>query len=194
MLVTGGCSGADFLFEKYATEAHDAVLIQSFVGHSLVSYPARIARVNIDHAPENQALLAKIAKRLKRPTSTNAYTKNLLLRNISIANSIQILYAISTIQDKRKGIISGGTAWAIEAFIDRCPIGLIALFLFDMEDGVWKACRKLNNDCEREWITVEKILLPTREIAYGGIGTRDTNRREELVIESLFRAMNSVPR
>lgn len=191
MLITGGCEGSDLFFEACATCCKDKVFIFSFANHKLAPYIDRTAIINKDTSNCDIVALRGIAKRLGRKLPTEGYVLNLLKRNQQIANSCHVLYAIGKLSDKEKGIVDGGTAWGIEVFIERCPVGLIYLWFFDIEENCWKVCEKLDDSCKRRWVPCTfPEVVPTKSLMYAGIGTRSITEAGRQAIASLFISMN----
>lgn len=130
--LSGGADGADLLWGECAGRAGHSVFHFIFAGHRSKAPAHEIAVLPDTILAEADEHVAKANRSLQRrfPTA-NPFTDNLLRRNWFQVRDAGSLYAVSTI---RKGKVQGGTAWAVQMFIDR---GGTDAFVFDQNQGLW---------------------------------------------------------
>jgi hypothetical protein len=100
---------------------------------------------------------------------------NLLRRNWYQVESARSCYAVSTFKD---GEIDGGTAWAVQMFIDAHAPGPGRLYLFDQAICRW---HEWLGDCWKPIYTA-----PPPSGVYAAVGTRELNIVGRLAINVLF--------
>jgi len=171
---SGGAVGADTLFGELAAKA----------GHHVCHYhfnPKFKNRPNFKILTETE--LGFAAKYLLRANKTlkrrvphpDEFAYNLLARNYYQVRDTTCVYAVGTLWD---GKIQGGTAWAIQMFID-CTMDP-TVFFFDQMGRGWLSYDKM----EDQWCS---ILQPAHPHGYyTGIGTRGINEEGEKAIRKLF--------
>lgn len=124
--------------------------------------------------------LIKANYTLKRQFPTKSlHVNNLLRRNfyqISTSNSV---YAVSNIKDN---MITGGTAWAVQMFIDRCidDNQYNPLYVLNQIDGNWYEYDYYSGS----WVMAKNVPCPVG--IWTGIGTRNLSDKSKYKMMNLF--------
>jgi hypothetical protein len=165
--LSGGAKGADHAWGICAEDAGHSIIHWSFSNHNT------IVRTNLVELTKEQLLeadprLIKASKSLKRPFKGD-YSKisNLLRRSWYQVSMSDRIYAVANIiEDKSLMHVSGGTAWAIQLYLDRTIEENISpeIYMFEQHENVWL---KWND----EWEQIDKPPVPHG--IYAGIGSRD---------------------
>lgn len=170
--LSGGAEGADLLWGASAAEAGHSVFHFIFPGHRSRAPAHEIAVLTAQLLAEadEHVLLANRTLQRRFPTS-NPFTDNLLRRNWFQVRDAGSVYAVASIKNGR---VQGGTAWAVQMFIDR---GGSAAFVFDQERDLW--CGWSGTD----WLPT----TPPRPAGiYAGIGSRTISERGKTAIRDIF--------
>lgn len=185
--LSGGARGSDLEWGKHAKAAGHKLIHYSFVGHRAE------ARENLHRLTPKQLLeadpyLVKAAPKLNKyyrsgrnPNDYDSSTPNLLRRNWWQVKDAERVYAISTIKD---GIVQGGTAWAVQMFLDRHTLknGEAAeCYVYDQETKTWNIW-----STPMGWVTLHS-RLPRPYGRYAGIGTRDINSHGLKAISEIYK-------
>lgn len=164
--LSGGAAGADIAWGVAAKGRGHSVVHWSFVGHkaSLTDDVYILTEQQLKMADDS---LTQANKSLKRWWPTNKpWIDNLLRRNYWQIVSCESVYAVSIFnKDKSLLKVNGGTAWALQMYVDRCLFENINpnMYLFEQNEEGWYSWKN-------RW---EKILLPPIPSGiYAGIGTR----------------------
>lgn len=176
--LSGGASGADTVFGAAASAAGHDVIHYSFERHSTHDKASgRYFILNVGQLEAADPFLIRAAETLGRnPSPRSLHTRNLLRRNFYQQVSAQSIYAISSLDSK--GYVEGGTAWAVQMFLDRHEGRACACYLFDQVLGRWLAWNG-------EW-TPLTVPPPTPKDAYAGIGRRDLLPAGRRAIQALY--------
>lgn len=174
--VSGGARGADTIFEKYAEK----------MGHQIKIF--RPEDIDEDDRELYSVVLKKANKTLKRKYPTkNKYVNNLLLRSAKAIFKVAIPDSIHALVKMKDENVSGGTAWAIQAYIDIMVYWKqtenLPIYLYDLGTNVWKQHKKSSIDEAGIVTTTWKLMknpppLPTD--VWMGIGTRDISENFDL--------------
>jgi hypothetical protein len=165
--LSGGAPGADLAWGRAAEAAGHWVLHWSFDGHRTQAPADRVARLTADHLAAANPLLKRANKALgRRWPVRDADTANLLRRNYYQVRWSDSVYAVSHFEN---GQVAGGTAWAVQMYLDRwihdgANLDRCRCFVFDQKEGCWY-----------RWYTGwERIEIPPRpEGIYAAVGSRD---------------------
>lgn len=134
--LSGGAKGADLQFGMCAGARGDLVYHFGFRGHGSRAPKAEQVVLTMEQLLEADPALIRANATLKRTfPSGSDYTNNLLRRNYWQIRDTQSVYAVAGI-DAKGGII-GGTAWAIQMFIDRYDGKTCPVYVFDQERDQW---------------------------------------------------------
>lgn len=180
LLLSGGASGSDTVWGLFALALKHDVIHWSFKEHKCDEY-SKSRSVILDQNQLDQAddALKKANRSLKRRfPASNQYTNNLLRRNFYQVRWASHLYGIGMFESS--GLVKGGTAWAVQMFIDRMHTEGKELYLwfFDQEHKKWFTYHKGN------WSEIRTPPVPSG--VYAGIGTRDITEDGEMAIENLY--------
>ncbi len=173
--ISGGAKGADAAFGIAASRAGDGVIHMIFQGHHSRCPGDQLLSLTTEQLAVADEHLEKANLTLKRrwPVA-HPFVANLLRRNYYQVVWSQSLYAISKFD--RYGMVSGGTAWAVQMMIDINSLGNI--FVFDQEEGQWYQWKSTR------WMPV---LPPARpQGIYAGVGSRELNSAGEAAILALY--------
>lgn len=179
VLLSGGASGADLQFGMVAGRAGHQVCHFVFDGHGSKAPKQEHVCLTQEMLDEADDSLIRANRTLGRSFPTGKlYVNNLLRRNYWQIRDTQSVYAISTF-DPETGLVMGGTAWAVQMFIDRhhgeeCPV-----FMFDQVRDSWYAHRG-----RRNWEAVARVPYPTE--VWTGIGTRRLETNGKAAIRDLL--------
>lgn len=121
-----------------------------------------------------RSFLKKANETLGRTVPKDGYVYNLLARNWYQVRDSNRVFAVGRISD---GNILGGTAWAVQMFIDSnlSP----SVFFFDQYAETWFQWENSG------WMETKSVPRPGGY--YTGIGTRDLNEAGEEAIRALYR-------
>ena len=182
LLLSGGAKGADHEWTKYAINHNHDIVNWSFSGHSAATESTKLSN---DHLSNANKFVERANKHiLRRFPSNNEHVNNLLRRNYYQICDTERVYAISTfIDDKSLLKVGGGTAWALQMYLDRFlfdneDINLCELYLFEQSKELWFSW-KID-----QWIQIDQPPNPYG--VYTGIGTRDINQAGINAIQKLI--------
>lgn len=165
---SGGATGAD----SYWSEIGEKYGVRS--NH----YHAEGNKTPKGNTPISRAELLEADQYLKKANETlgrrfptnNEYTNNLLRRNWFQVKGADEVFAVSTIKN---GIVSGGTAWAVQMAIDEGK----PVHVFDQNTNKW-----YTYESDR-WI---EESTPTLTPNFAGIGTRNISESGIKAIEDVY--------
>lgn len=178
LCLSGAARGADAAWSRAAWDSGDAVVHWSFAGHRRAQCSGEIVALEQARLIEADRHLRRAARALgRRYPPRSAYTANLLRRDHFQAAFAGALYAVAMFA--ADGRIEGGTAWAIELFIDRFERADCPAFVFDQRRASWLAWRAAG------WAPVPGPPAP--EGIWAGIGTRAIEAGGLAAIERLLR-------
>ena len=180
ILFSGGAKGADTLWGILAESVGHSVIHWSFQGHK--SDCNNIAILSREQLLVADKALYKANKRLHRSFPTkNDFVNNLLRRNYYQILETSGVYAVANlVPDNSQLNISGGTAWALQLYIDRCEKkGMTPnLNVYAQNQERWI---KWSGD---SWIDIDSPERP-RGI-YTGIGSRTLTDRAIKSIQLIY--------
>lgn len=186
ILLSGGASGADLQFGMTAGRAGHQVIHFVFEGHGSKAPKSEHVCLTQDMLNEADQALVQANGTLRRSFPTGKqYVNNLLRRNYWQIRDTQSVYAVADFDEQ--GLVHGGTAWAVQMFIDRhrgqeCPV-----YVFEQKTDSWYAHRGYRN-----WEAVNVVPYPTN--VWTGIGTRRLESNGKSAIRNLLRYSDSADR
>lgn len=172
--LSGGAKGADQQWGMTSGEKGMEVIHWSFAGHKTHVPEQEVVVLSDEQLDVADDKLRKANRTLKRKIPRNTYVKNLLRRNWYQVENAERIYAVSTIN---AGFVAGGTAWAVQMFIDRFNGLPCEAYVFDQEQEQW-FCWK------GEWVSIPSPPSPYG--IFAGVGTRDLNDAGKAAIRTLM--------
>jgi hypothetical protein len=174
--LSGGAKGADLQFGMCAGSAGHRVFHFVFPSYKSAAPVDETVTLCEDQLLIADPFLARANETLGRKwPARNAFTASLLRRNYYQVCEAQSLYAVAAIDEA--GIVTGGTSWAVQMFLDRFEDDIRPAYVYDQEVGGW-----FQWDCGWEAITAPPV--PTG--VYAGIGSRALNETGKQAIRDLF--------
>jgi hypothetical protein len=179
--LSGGAIGADTLWGTAAKSIDHQVIHFSFKGHKISRNPDVVVLPEAILATADQHCLKanEILKRKYPPRSR--YVQSLLRRNWFQVESSKSLYAISHFE---RGLVAGGTSWAVLMFLRKFNFAACPAYVFDQELCHWY-----------EWnggFWQDIYEPPPPRDVWTGIGTRDIGFTGRLAINVLMRKENDL--
>jgi hypothetical protein len=174
--LSGGARGADAAWGAAASSQGHKVTHFSFAGHRRTVPKRQVAvltEAELDAADAHCGRANETLRRTYPPRWMNV--RNLLRRSWYVVAPAHSCYAISSFKD---GEVDGGTAWAVQMFIDAHRPGAGRLYLFDQSICRW---HEWDGDGWRPIYTA-----PRPSGVYAAVGTRDLNIVGRLAINVLF--------
>ncbi len=186
--LSGGAKGADLQFGMCAGTAGQSVIHWSFKGHFTQAPQTEVVILTAQQLLAADEFLVRAAPKLKDdkgkpkryspgrdPDAPYSFVPNLLRRNWYQVGDAERVYAVSTI---KHDVVQGGTAWAVQMFIDRFDGAPCECYVFDQDVGVWF---KWNG----AWEPLDEPPQPSG--VWAGIGTRELNPAGKAAIRNLLR-------
>jgi hypothetical protein len=171
---SGGAEGSDTLWEMYALMNDMKVSAYSYkTKYHKSSNKVEISKQDYEEGVEK---IKKANKVLSRKNIDKHM--NLLARNWSQVKYSTEIFAIGHIDNLNKGIVSGGTGWAIVMAINEYK----TVYIFNQNDNFWY-----------KWSYILDRFLKLRDTPtiqeknFAGIGTRKINKAGEKAIEEVFK-------
>jgi hypothetical protein len=172
---SGGAPGADLQWGVCAAEHGHGVRHYSFAGHNSGANESQLIRLTEKQLKQADEFCQRANKTLCRRFPTRSpHSTNLLRRDWFQVREAEVCYGVGTfglrpdtnvsVGATVRGRVSGGTAWAIQMFIDRHNGDQCSCYFFDQTLCRWFAW----ND---GWLAIYAPPVPSG--AYAGIGTRD---------------------
>jgi len=133
-IYTGGAEGTDLYAEAIGRIKGIKVSVLTFSGHRTVASPANLVLLNSYLLEEGWEQVKKTNRVLNRNIEhLSRYTKNLLARNWHIIERAEVIYAFSEIENKKEGIVKGGTGWGVMMAIQEEK----PLYVYNTNDNMW---------------------------------------------------------
>lgn len=133
--ISGGAIGADKLWGLFATKNEHKLIHYIFEDHK--SNCNNLTILTDEQLSVADKFLHRANNKLKRSFPCRSkHVNDLLRRNYYQIKDTDSVYALSSFKD---GMVQGGTAWAVQMFIDRCNEFNYKknCFVFDMETNEW---------------------------------------------------------
>ena len=174
--LSGGADGADLLWGLTAMKLGHGVIHFSFAGARTNALPEQVHLLNKADllAADPQCHLANKTLRRRFPAQS-WYVTNLLRRDWYQVATAASCYAVSTLAlppgptqplgTVVSGQVQGGTAWAVQMFIDRHQGAACACYLFDQVACHWYQW------LDDGWTSIYEPPQPTG--VYAGVGRRE---------------------
>jgi hypothetical protein len=148
--VSGGASGADFLWTNAALRAGHHVQVMSFHGHSIQApNGVQVIKLGQDVLDEATPYVEAAAKTLKRNVPSSAYALKLLQRDWHIVKDVDAVFAIGRQSTKHGLGIDSGTGRGCQMYFERTVREQIPLrlWLFDQCTTQWLQCIPTERGC-----------------------------------------------
>lgn len=170
LLLSGGANGADLQWGMNAGKNGHSVIHWSFTEHNTEAPDNEVYRLTDQQLKETEEYLKKANETLKRKIPySKPYMYKLLCRNYFQVFSSNYLYAVTSFD--KNNMVQGGTAWAVQMFIDNNKPN-DNLFIFDQENNTWNKWVgfKINKPVFLN-IDENEVLKPSK--IWTGIGSRN---------------------
>lgn len=174
--LSGGADGSDLMWGMCAGKAGHTVYHYIFEGHKSKAPKSELAVLTREQLLVADPFLKIANKTLRRKWPVkNEWVASLLRRNYYQVVHSDAVYAVATIDEN--GLVTGGTSWATQMFIDRHNGAPCSAYVFDQEDGSWYKW-------EGVWAPISAPPVPTG--VWAGIGTRNLNQTGKDAIRQLL--------
>ncbi len=163
---SGGCPGADMVWENESFLYGIKTIAYSFKGHVQEGkYRKILTEAELAEGWEHVKIAEKGIKRPLYNIQFNQYVKNLLSRNWFQVKNADTIFAVGKFFNDKRTIVDGGTGWAIQMAIDNRK----EIYLFEQMQNNWFKYDYQSG--KFEWMN----CLPTLTENFAGIGTRQIN-------------------
>jgi hypothetical protein len=180
--LSGGALGADLQWGMMAGRIGHSVIHWSFSGHKSLAPDQELVILKQDQLDKADAALIQASKSLKRPApdKRSLHVANLLRRNYYQVQWAESLYAVTELKN---GKPSGGTAWAVQMYIDRFlhgsePLEGARLYLYDQLTDAWFQWTGSWNQMEAD--------PPMPSGVWAGVGTRQLTEKGKWAIRNVM--------
>jgi hypothetical protein len=172
MCLSGGAEGADLQWGMNAGRAGHQVIHFSFGSHRSKAPDAEIVRLTEAHLLEADEHVRKANETLNRryPASSD-FVNNLLRRNWYQVRDSEAIFAVASF---KSGQVTGGTAWAVQMFLDK---GGTTAFVYDQVESRWMTW-------QGGWEPAPEVPMPSG--VYAGVGSRDLKENGKFAIRGLY--------
>lgn len=171
---SGGCPGADMMWETEGEKYGVKTIAYSFYGHVQEGKNPKILTVEELNEGWEHVLIAE--KTLKRNVEglSSTYTRSLLCRNWFQVKNSEAVFAIGLFDTFAR--VRGGTGWAVQMAVDsKKPV-----HVFEQDIGLWATF----NYTDGIFTPTYSPIKLTKQFA--GIGTRDINEAGKRAIEAMY--------
>lgn len=174
---SGGCQGADMMWETECKKYNIKTISYSFQGHIQLGENQIILTKNELNEGWNNIEIAEKTLHRNLNNLNSTYVRSLLARNWFQVENSETIFAVGMMESDRT--VSGGTGWAVQMAIDnKMPV-----FLFEQN--------------KNKWFLFDYYLYPYRFKEYGiipkittnfaGIGTRKINENGINAIRNILK-------
>lgn len=176
LCVSGGADGADLQWGMVAGRAGYAVRHFTFTGHRSKAPAEEIVVLTKDQLAVADVHLHTANRTMKRkwPVS-NQFVANLLRRNYYQVAWSDAVYAVASIEN---GMVTGGTSWAVQMFLDRFGFDPAPVYVFDQLTDRWLTWNGSG------WDEIDQPPKPSG--VWAGIGSRDLKDNGKMAIRNLL--------
>ncbi len=189
LCLSGGAKGADMQWGVCAGLAGHGVIHFSFAGHRTLAPDQEVVRLTEAQLDEATPHVRRAAKGLRKNPPYKSWVRDLIHRNWFQVAATERVYAVSSIVD---GLVQGGTAWAVQMFIDRME---------DEGTGTDDRLHCFDQVADRWFSRIGGVWVDAGTPAkpygvYTGIGTREllpNGKRAIRAIMGVERMFNSPP-
>ncbi len=181
LCMSGGAKGSDMAWGDAARNLGHHVIHWSFEGHRTNAAPDELVKLSSTQLQQTDPFLRRANKSLGRSfPSIDPNVTNLLRRDYYQVAWTRSLYGIG---EFKENMINGGTAWAVQLYIDRFihdheDLATCQLYFFDQSRNIWFFW--LDHWFECKDAPVQPAGLWT------GVGTRKLARFGKLAIQQLM--------
>lgn len=176
LCLSGGAAGADVQWGMVAGRAGHSVRHFTFKGHKSTAPAEEIVVLTQEQLSVADVHLYMANKTMKRKWPiANQFVSNLLRRNYYQVAWSDSVYAVASIED---GMVTGGTCWAVQMFLDRFGFDPAPVYVFDQLTDRWLTWSGTG------WIDCPEVPVPTG--VWAGIGSRDLKDNGKLAIRNLL--------
>lgn len=170
---SGGCPGADMVWEREGEKYGVKTIAYSFPGHVQEGKnPCILTGAELDEGWEHVKVADKTLNKNVETNLRSTYGRSLLCRNWFQVKNSEAVFAIGKFDGFTK--VAGGTGWAVQMAVDNGK----SVYVFDQQIGRWSWYHPF----DKLFVYTDKF--PTLTENFAGIGTRDIN---EFGIEAIKR-------
>jgi hypothetical protein len=162
LCLSGGAEGADLQWGMCAGSLGHNVIHWSFQGHTTYAPDCEVVRLDDEQLKAADPFLQIAKVDLQRNLPKNSYILNLLRRNHYQVAWSDSLYAVGQLMDTGKP--SGGTAWAVQMFLNRATV--LPCYFYDQPTENWFQW----DYQEKQWDFADPVQPKG---LWAGVGTRD---------------------
>jgi hypothetical protein len=179
--LSGGAIGSDLQWGMNAGRDGQSVIHWSYENHKSDAPRQELIRLTQEQLEKADSVLKRASRTLKRswPGNRSLGVKSLLRRNWYQVAWSESVYAVAEID--HKGLVTGGTGWAVQMFLDRfakeAMFEPLPIYVFDQKQEKWFQWKA-------GWKEIECPPKPSG--VWAGIGTRDLNDAGKWAIRNLF--------
>ena len=174
---SGGCAGADMMWENEGNKYGVTTIAYSFPGHHQDSKNPKVLTPDELDEGFKHILIADqtLHRNVKHMRST--YVRSLLSRNWYQVLNAEAIYAVGFFGDKERRTVKGGTGWAVQMALDN-----------------QKPVYFLEQATSRDWYTFSNpgwfglLFSPPPKLPsnFAGIGTRELDANGEQAIRDVY--------
>lgn len=176
LCLSGGADGADVQWGMVAGLAGHAVRHFVFAGHRSTAPEEEKIVLTKDQLEVADAHLYMANKTMKRRWPIkNQFVANLLRRNYYQVAWSDSVYAVASIEN---GMVTGGTCWAVQMFLDRFGFDPAPAYVFDQATDRWMTWSGTG------WEECPEVPVPNG--VWAGIGSRDLKVNGKMAIRNLL--------
>lgn len=178
---SGGCAGADMMWETVGKEYGVLTISYSFPGHKHGgSYPYIMNEDELaegwDAAKRADQTLKRNLKDLSEFGMRHEYVKKLLERNWFQVKNSEAIYAVGMFEKSWK-TVKGGTGWAVQMALDNYK----PVYLYDQTSRLWWMYTYADSKFDRMY------TIPRLTKNFAGIGTRGLNNAGAEAIKEILK-------
>ena len=175
---SGGCAGADMMWENEGNKYGVTTIPYSFSGHVQDSpNPHILTPTELLEGWDNVLIAEQTLNRKVETITYNPYVRNLLCRNWFQVKNSTVIFAVGIFINKRRIEVSGGTGWAVQMAIDNDK----DVYLFDQKTNFWHKYIKEY----KKFLAI--YIIPTLTENFAGIGTRELKENGKRAIEEIYK-------
>lgn len=196
--ISGGADGSDYNWVDNSIRNSHFSVIMSFKNHNIKIPKHKNDNLKIINLDENQIeeaifYVKKANESLKRNIDFKKEYIKLICRDyyqIKYASSVYALgYFKNSKRENLKSVnIDGGTAWAIQMFVDNINENkIVPIYFFCLNSESWWNCEIIskNNEKTINWKRIYKIPKPKN--VYAGIGSRKITKAGIEAIKEIYK-------
>lgn len=183
---SGGAEGSDYYWGKSGEAYNTQSINYSFKGHKPKTDNVKVLTEEELSEADSHLITANF-KLNRRFPAKNEYVTNLLRRNWYQVKNAKAIFAIGKL-DIKKGIVDGGTGWAVQMAIDNKK----DVYVFNVEDDTWYKSiygeRQISfMGIERKFKNFAPCKTPILTKEFAGIGTRELTLEGKKAIDSVYK-------